>query len=514
MKKGKHVEKPVGPMFPRLHVNDTEKGGPRAPPRNKMALYEQFSIPSQRQQQPTSTIPPPRNPNNSTDLGLQASSSRGTGGHEKSSSVYTEFSMSSTPKPDPKPIPKKDEDDFAVPVFVHSMKFQDPRRKHVCNDSRFKVDAVNKENPNPRVGVLNTEKRVQTSDLNLNESRVYSNMVNSKCTNASDEFISCMDTGYTSQPRVDLSLKEQGHVDEISENTIVDSIAVSELSPDDVVTMLGQKCFWRARKQLVNQQRLFALQIFELHRLVTVQKLLAGSPQILLQGDKTSSEKLTLDLAIKPSTTQTPKPKEANVEPLEQIEHSMVGKTNPSTSLNHPHPPIQPPPNNNTQILGTAPETIPGMHPWPYYQTAEHFFVPEMSPSEGFIFKAYPITDFMGPVPHNNNNIPPHPIGYFPQFGISTMNQTLIGQTQPTNPFYPPNGAHISMTSRGSELLQQVSTASSPSVQASDGRNGNTLPLFPTVSTTTKVIKVVPHNATTASESVARIFQSIQEGRK
>lgn len=41
-------EKNTGPMFPRLHVNDTEKGGPRAPPRNKMALYEQLSIPSQR----------------------------------------------------------------------------------------------------------------------------------------------------------------------------------------------------------------------------------------------------------------------------------------------------------------------------------------------------------------------------------------------------------------------------------------------------------------------------------
>lgn len=45
---GKGEEKAMGPMFPRLHVNDTEKGGPRAPPRNKMALYEQFSIPSQR----------------------------------------------------------------------------------------------------------------------------------------------------------------------------------------------------------------------------------------------------------------------------------------------------------------------------------------------------------------------------------------------------------------------------------------------------------------------------------
>ena len=48
MKRGQDDEKIMGPMFPRLHVNDTDKGGPRAPPRNKMALYEQLSIPSQR----------------------------------------------------------------------------------------------------------------------------------------------------------------------------------------------------------------------------------------------------------------------------------------------------------------------------------------------------------------------------------------------------------------------------------------------------------------------------------
>ena len=48
MKRGREEEKISSPLFPRLHVNDADKGGPRAPPRNKMALYEQFSIPSQR----------------------------------------------------------------------------------------------------------------------------------------------------------------------------------------------------------------------------------------------------------------------------------------------------------------------------------------------------------------------------------------------------------------------------------------------------------------------------------
>ena len=41
--------KVMGPLFPRLHVSDAGKGGgPRAPPRNKMALYEQLTVPSNR----------------------------------------------------------------------------------------------------------------------------------------------------------------------------------------------------------------------------------------------------------------------------------------------------------------------------------------------------------------------------------------------------------------------------------------------------------------------------------
>ncbi|TQD70574.1 hypothetical protein C1H46_043890 [Malus baccata] len=44
----RNEDKVMGPMFPRLHVNDADKEGPKAHPRNKMALYEQLSIPSQR----------------------------------------------------------------------------------------------------------------------------------------------------------------------------------------------------------------------------------------------------------------------------------------------------------------------------------------------------------------------------------------------------------------------------------------------------------------------------------
>ncbi|CAL1370634.1 unnamed protein product [Linum trigynum] len=62
----------MGPLFPRLHVNDTEKGEPRAPPRNKMALYEQLSIPSQR----FNFGVLPRNPSNLAPAGSSSQASR------------------------------------------------------------------------------------------------------------------------------------------------------------------------------------------------------------------------------------------------------------------------------------------------------------------------------------------------------------------------------------------------------------------------------------------------------
>lgn len=40
--------KNMEPLFPRLHVKDTEKGGPKQPPRNKMAIYEELATPSSR----------------------------------------------------------------------------------------------------------------------------------------------------------------------------------------------------------------------------------------------------------------------------------------------------------------------------------------------------------------------------------------------------------------------------------------------------------------------------------
>ncbi|KAK4375396.1 hypothetical protein RND71_006073 [Anisodus tanguticus] len=87
MKLEKDEERRMDPLFPRLHINDVDKGSPRAPPRNKMALCEQSSRSPQRL---TSTSTPA--PGTMSMLPLPPND--GNSIHAASSSlVSTEFSV-------------------------------------------------------------------------------------------------------------------------------------------------------------------------------------------------------------------------------------------------------------------------------------------------------------------------------------------------------------------------------------------------------------------------------------
>ncbi|KAE8718871.1 Detected protein of unknown function [Hibiscus syriacus] len=119
--RGKDDDKIMEPMFPRLHVNDTEKGGPRAPPRNKMALYEQLSIPSQRfNPSNTSNSIPPTSSSQESNLERNM--------HFPSHSATTNLArhhlggLSANARVTGFELRKKvrDENDFAVPVFLNS----------------------------------------------------------------------------------------------------------------------------------------------------------------------------------------------------------------------------------------------------------------------------------------------------------------------------------------------------------------------------------------------------------
>lgn len=211
--------------------------------------------------------------------------------------------------------------------------------------------------------------------------------------------------------------------------------------------------------------------------------------------------------------------------------------------------------------------------PWVFHQPpGQQWLIPVMSPSEGLIYKPYnPGHGFMSPLcggyclPPGSNpmmgtfvnpgyGVPPsrHPyqgIGV-PPYGMPFVNGAISNVVKPrvtkersdlevistaNSPGAMSNVVKPHATKERTEL-QGISTASSPGKGARGimvsptARERNGIPLLPTSQAghvperdpqfyvthkqPATVIKVVPRNAMSATESVARIFQSIQEGRK
>lgn len=244
--------------------------------------------------------------------------------------------------------------------------------------------------------------------------------------------------------------------------------------------------------------------------------------------------------------------------------HSLKNHTNKRInrqSDESPYTGIQPPastatdaksdnkPCNGTQPAFAATEAnLPPLcfHP----PRGNQWLVPVRSPSEGLVYKPYtgvcpPTAGLMGPVYGSCGPMALTPVAgdfFTPTYG-GILSGTPLSQTFFLGPHMVPfpraesNGMDNQLSiqevnftvpyqsscnmlrhkSRESEL--QGSTASSPTER-------DALPLFPiapavqvpdkTHSTEKqiRVIKVVPHNPKSASESVARIFQSIQEERR
>ncbi|XP_052170222.1 protein EARLY FLOWERING 3 [Diospyros lotus] len=686
MKRGKDDEKIMVPMFPRLHVNDTEKGGPRAPPRNKMALYEQLSIPSQRFNPGVL----PLNPNNATGVVHPASSSQGSGrkmsmffplhlthSTHPAKRPYTGCLDSNTSLTQPEQPNKLDEEDFAVPIFVRSEIGQDHTKRSNSIDGEIisppsptylgpSVNIQNALDKEPRqtsltdsrmrqegrcqneidlkilmaegekagqdgVCLANNLDRLQSTAASFHHvSRVRTQADESTCgshspnrhvrgvENGRSVIIrrnSCSeepeshnnpanDNGYV-EDKTSGSL-QTGTVnicDDVSETSVVDCISGLDLCPDDVVGIIGQKHFWKARKAIVNQQRVFAVQVFELHRLVKVQRLIAGSPHLLLDDtaylgkplNGSSVNKLPLEYIAKPSP-QVAKLKDDSENPNHKTEYSAenaVGKTSVSPGQNVSLPSNYRPPFSGNPPLAPVladPRSNPCFHP----MTGHQWLVPVLSPSEGLIYKPYPGHGFMnegcggcgppGPNPMMGNFINPAygvPLshqhyqgigfppasapashGYFPPYGMppvisgSAVEQqnNFVGLGLKGQPgqlsggganFNARHQSSCNMPTRengASPNELQCSTASSPGERVravrAHSKGPNALPLFPTspaavhipdgtapqlhetdqpmttTPTTTRVIRVVPHNARSATESAARIFQSIQEERK
>ncbi|CAI9093611.1 OLC1v1029158C1 [Oldenlandia corymbosa var. corymbosa] len=695
MKRGKDDEKVMGPMFPRLHVNDTEKGGPRAPPRNKMALYEQLSIPSQR-------FKPGSVPSNPSSPATPASSSQGNGhqrntyyprslpppvqSSEKQSSLYYDSSASLLSHEQKK---HSEEDDFRVPILTQFLVGQDrgrsflsgpaitePPKKQLTNvgNGPRQIIAVRsvprqegrKQNDENKDGVCElsiegtdsipaskgevASRQGGASVSHIHEDYVPSNgsrlpkagpplqperrgnsSINSPVLvdgvyNESTRFESNGD----SVPRFDMDPEDQRIQDDsevcenktyrslpavaadrdgdASETSVVDSVSGLDICPDDVVGIIGQKHFWKARRAIVNQQRVFAVQVFELHRLIKVQRLFAGSPNLLVEDSTylgkpikgSAPKKLSIEYAVKgvPNVSKHHNDSEKQNYKIEGSAENTVGKNSLSSVQNNNQPP------SYNQLVANSPApAAAGDHtkgPWCFHQPQGHqWLIPVMSPSEGLVYKPYPGPGMMAPAcggcgppgstpPTMGNFFPPPygvpamhhyqgmgappfpspagPPGYFPPFGMAVMSQGIAGPPVDPMTHYAASGMHgqppwlginngiqhqnssntqsllngVTMDaskSKGSlDVGMQISTASSPNMVVQENGRGNTsegsgvLPLFPTapiVESPTRntppprevdhpagVIKVVPRNGISATESVARIFRSIQEERK
>ncbi|KAL5579385.1 hypothetical protein UlMin_011827 [Ulmus minor] len=746
------AKKAISPLFPRLNVNDTERGGPRAPPRNKMALYEQLSISSQKQNPgSTSMLPCPQNNGSnlvSSKPSSHAAAYRGT---------FTAFSNSRVPSHLAEKFPSNSSGGTKLnPVTVdHKRKYMNMTDDQSSNATNANPDLFQTSNlsnfkkfsfknpgnedgdrvPRSPQGLLHcngsrrSKEWKKLSDLSLgstlqskgpcenqmkgasstvpNSRQIVRSEISPSASQSTDDHVKrsawvlfardnnskdvssspstkvslneengcSMDAlkkvdGTNGQPRKEfmalhntVNLRDnlleepargmsreisskarlesesrsnpllrddtrspdqlengnkahaennsgtlRGRPDDVLETTMLDAISDSNIFPDDVVGAIGEKQFWKARRTITNQQRIFAVQVFELHRLLKVQRLIAGSPHLMLDDNlylhkpatKASPVRWTpLEYVLKPPA-RTVKPKDTPVKsnpitecvdeninmkfPLPPINNSNTGKGSATKQSNYgPH----------LQNLPPAPTTVNESVSWPFLPApGNQWLVPIMSPSEGLVYKPYagpcppPAAGFMAPNFRNGGPLslnpgssdylnatyggpacnqqgigilpgaPPLPPTYFPPYGLPMMNP-IVGneQTSPfggdcsneqenqssyeeinfTKPHQSSCNSSSQMSrvlscrgdayqaSRGSELPR--STASSPS----EGTKGDALPLFPVVPTPTVeepdrhtqtsklpsgVIKVVPHNPRSATESAARIFWSIQEEKK
>lgn len=562
MKRGKDEDKPMGPMFPRLHVNDTEKGGPRAPPRNKMALYEQLSIPSQRFNGGVL----PFNPNSNANALPPSSSTPGT---------MNERATFSNQRLQQEHKRRHEDDDFTVPIFDQQ---SGTSQRHIGNHQNRENESVTpfgapfsgrlanvqnarqinkpqKENShdfarsasnqpsrqNPKVPLKETNEsssfnhRHASKNVNSRDYRVDSQADNTLWGDSGVN-VANKASGYenTSVPLMEVQVQQEAlrspndltNADAVSETSMVDSICGVDVSPDDVVGIIGQKHFWKARRAIVNQQRVFAVQVFELHRLIKVQKLIAGSPQLLFEERAflakppkvTPIKKIPIEYITKHQNDEN-----ALEKPNDETEFSAenaVGKASLSSVQNGSQTTYCRPFSGNPLLVPPPAD----MGAWNYNPPPGHqWLIPVMSPSEGLVYKPYPGPGFMNPVYGGCGPMSGHNFG---PYGAPPPDHGPTG----VHPFGPP-ASHgyfpaYNTPPPAKETEVQVSTASSRSDKT---RNRNPLPLFPTsppapvaatvpppveVAEPARVIRVVPHNARSATASVARIFQSIQEERK
>ncbi|XP_052878187.1 protein EARLY FLOWERING 3-like [Gossypium arboreum] len=303
----------MSPMFPRLHVNDTNKG-PKAPSRNKMALYEQLNVPSQRFNSGSlSMLPLPPNNNNNSLVPLISSnhifSSRKLGFNDYlmvPATAVSGIDQNCSCSQQSKGRGSFSKLNLSSLMQLHivdekTMKGSDS----VDSDSRSSIDILNSED--------GLDARLHNVYMDAQNDLIFRE-------NILVEAGKCLESA--SKVGSDSCLRESPEVDNGSSNVLenrsqtpgekkcgvisrhknargasmVESISPFDISPDDIVGIIGEKNFWKVRRAIDNQQGVFTMQVFELHRLIKISGLIAGSPHMLLE-DTLHMAKPSLDVS-------------------------------------------------------------------------------------------------------------------------------------------------------------------------------------------------------------------------
>ncbi|KAL4583744.1 hypothetical protein LXL04_008327 [Taraxacum kok-saghyz] len=302
-----------------------------------------------------------------------------------------------------------------------------------------------------------------------------------------------------------------------------------QITPDEVSQIIGHDEYCKTRRTIIQQQRVFRSQLFELHRLIKVQRRLAESAHFLLEDRGYNLPKNNMPSNSEPidSTIKTQFHTKNDTE--RRYNTSFIDLPQSSTTVKQPPWCLLPPPGNQ-------------------------WLVPMTSPSEGLVYKPY-----TGPCPPPVGLMAPlYGMGLTPtsrDFITSAYNPQGIG-VFPNNPIYPSYGLPPITKGFCSPLMEDNVKNNEPvktscntlslekwpnigEVQNVEGgkesdlqgssNGGDELQLFPTTPMVQdsdrctgekgfgeriKAIKAVPHNPKLASESAARIFQFIQEERK
>lgn len=534
MKRGKGGDdEKVGPMFPRLHVNDTtEKGGPRAPPRNKMALYEQFSVPFQR-------FNPSSNSTSSNSIPLTSSSTMGNdlersnvfpvrlpsqaGTHRAKSYISHESNGANLDTLSTQLEQRKKVDGDDSRAYDHSRIGQSndkmtngfngekitlvipSRQKTVISvksaltgeiidgPARQAKKIVNEEDQECSVSNINrfpqgdSCTRQESNDIEHSDGLLDTTMDmdnrNSFHSTVDRTMVleAASDTEYH-DTNIDSPI-EKGNSEgsgDLSNISTLENLSSLKLSPDGVVQILGQQLFWKARRKITNQQRAFAVQVFELHRLIKVQHLIAGSSNLMLDVaailekfplQESIPKSLSLEVVVEPQT-QNHKQQDHS----ESLNHRLdcsaekgVEKTSFSYQKYGSHL------SNYTRFSGISDQANVGSQC--FNQSPGHqWLIPVMSPSEGLVYKPYPGPGYTGAVyggyrPFGQG--PPDVTFMNPTYGVPDFHQAIaVPPFIPPGgyPYFPPHGVPAVYQSASVSAVEQVNQFAA---HGSRNQNGN-----------------------------------------